>query len=433
MTYRDSGIPEIGQIPAHWNTRKLRYAYAAVRSGNWGGEPTGDANDVACLRIGDFDVQTLRLKDQPRALRSWPYKPGENRYVHVPSLLLERAGGSDNVPVGKVVLYEEDEQAIASNFIVELEPRAQEDPFYLLFQHFELYRSGRVRRAASHTHGIQNLNVQDYLDETVAWPPADEQRAIGARLNAAHQRSNRLVELRSRQRMLIHERCAAKTRALLLGAEHTARDPNVSAWRTSLPSKWQVRRLSTLVEVRPGAIFSASDFGNDGVPVVRLSDLAGDEIDLEQCIRIHPDLVSESAWAESGDVLVALSSKVGRASVVQERVAVNQRVAALRYKARADDGPDEYLNAFLLSKSFRQQVEQACATSTGIPNLGMDDLRNVIVPWPPVEQRKAVGAQLAALNKDTDRLSACIADAATLYQERFVARVHQDVHGRALG
>lgn len=116
--------------------------------------------------------------------------------------------------------------------------------------------------------------------------------------------------------------------------------------------------------------------------------------------------------------------------MVQERVAVNQRVATLRYKDRTHDGPDDYLNAFLMSKLFRQQVEQACATSTGIPNLAMDDLRNVMVPWPPADQRKILGGELMTLNENTKRLSACIENAGTLYQERFVARVHQNVHGR---
>lgn len=409
---RESGILEIGEIPDAWDVRKQRYAYSEVRSGNWGGEPEGGSNDVPCLRIGDFDRDTLRLKKQARALRASPFHPPRSRSIHVPALLLERAGGSLNVPVGKVVLYDQNEEAIASNFIVELEPKPQSDALFLLFQHLDLYLTGRVRRAASHTSGIQNLDVGAYLDELVAWPPADEQREIGAKLDALHNRHQRRNALLKRLHALLEERQLSESHHLFLAA-----------------AQGEQRRLSTLMEVRAGAILAADLLGNEGVPLVRLGDLDGDALNLEACTNIDPAHVPDSAWAHDGDVLVALSSRVGMTRRVRvERVAVNQRVAILRPKVTAD----AYLYAFLRSSLFREQLERATAMSVVLPNLAMSDLRNVLVPWPSAEERARIGDTLEASERRHRALALRIRRALTLYGERFFSIVHARVHGRPL-
>lgn len=409
---RDSGAKEIGLIPEHWGVLKQRYAYAEVRSGNWGSEPEGDSKDVPCLRIGDFDRDTLRLKKQVRALRASPYRPPRSRSIHVPALLLERAGGSLNVPVGKVVLYDQDEEAIASNFIVELEPKPESDALFLLFQHLDLYLTGRVRRSASHTSGIQNLDVGAYLDELVAWPPADEQRAIGAKLDAQHKRHQRRTALLKRLQKLLDER--QRSESYLLWAAVTD-GPH--------------RRLSSLMNVGAGAILSADLHRDDGVPLVRLGDLDGDDLDLAACTHIDATHVPESAWAHDGDVLVALSSRVGMASRVRvERVAVNQRVAILRPKV----APEAYLYAFLRSNLFREQLERATAMSVVLPNLAMSDLRNVLVPWPSAEERAQIGETLVASELRHRALTSRIQRALALYEEQLFSTIHAGVHGRAL-
>lgn len=409
---RDSGAEEIGVIPEHWGVLKQRYAYSAVRSGNWGSEPEGGSNDVPCLRIGDFDRDTLRLKKQERALRASPFNPPRSRSIHVPALLLERAGGSLNVPVGKVVLYDQDEGAIASNFIVELQPKPKSDALFLLFQQLDLYLTGRVRRSASHTSGIQNLDVGAYLDELVAWPPADEQREIGAKLDAQHKRHQRRNALLKRLNALLEERQLSESRSLLSPA-----------------ADGEQRRLSTLMEIRAGAILSADLLGDEGVPLVRLGDLDGDELNLDACTNIDPAHVPDSAWAHDGDVLVALSSRVGMASRVRvERVAVNQRVAILRPKVT----PDAYLYAFLRSSLFREQLERATAMSVVLPNLAMSDLRNVLVPWPSSKERARIGEALVASELHHRTLASRIIRAIALYEEQLFSTVHASVHGRAL-
>lgn len=417
--------------PPDWKLRKQRYAYRAVRSGNWGDEAKGEGRDIACLRIADFDRERLRLKAQERTLRSMPYGQPQDYVLAVPSLLLERSGGAQGVPVGRVVLYDQDERAGISNFIVALEPAPENNEKYLLFQHLDLYLTGRVRRAASHTHGIQNLDVGAYLDEDVPWPPYREQQAIGRALDEMHQQLHALQELRTRQKALLQERYDTRMQILLTG-QRPQGDNGLHAasehWEKRLPPNWTLERLPALVEIDTGEAFTASAFQKSGMPVARLGDLHNETLNHTDCAHIDASRVPASACAQKGDLLMALTSSVGQVSRVAEGpVAVNQRVARLRPKA----GEDAFLTAFLQSAMFRAHAERLAAATGGMANLSLQALRRMVVPWPPANVRAQLGQQLYHQKARFNALMRALDCASALHQERFGCVVHQRVHGVA--
>lgn len=418
-------------LPPHWKRRKQRYAYRAVRSGNWGEDPQGEGRDIACLRISDFDRDRLRVKRQERAVRSMRYGQPQDYVLSVPSLLLERSGGAQGVPVGKVVLYDQDERAGISNFIVALEPAPANDEKYLLFQHRDLYLTGRVRRAASHTHGIQNLDIGAYLDEDVPWPPYKEQQAIGQELDEKHQQLHTLHTLRMHQKSLLQERYDARMQRLLTGqrpqdenAPHAASEH----WEKRLPPNWTLERLPALVEIDTGEAFAASTFQKSGMPVARLSDLHHETLNHDECAHIDASRVPANACAQKGDLLMALTSSVGQVSrVAAGPVAVNQRVARLRPKA----GEDAFLTAFLQSAMFKAHAERLAAATGGMANLSLQALRRMVVPWPPPLLRARLGQQLYHEKVHFDALMRALDCAGALHQERFGCVIHRRIHGIA--
>ena len=48
--------------PAHWQIRRFKDIITSSRSGIWGDEEKGDANDIVCYRVADFDYSNLCLK-----------------------------------------------------------------------------------------------------------------------------------------------------------------------------------------------------------------------------------------------------------------------------------------------------------------------------------------------------------------------------------
>ena len=115
-SYRDSGVEWLGKMPEHWEVRRLGATTERIVSGTWGSDPTG-FDDIACVRVADFDRKRMGVDLAKPTLRSVPTGDREGRLLDAGDLLLEKSGGGDAQPVGFVVQFDHDRTAVASNFI----------------------------------------------------------------------------------------------------------------------------------------------------------------------------------------------------------------------------------------------------------------------------------------------------------------------------
>lgn len=179
---KDSGIEWLGEIPEHWSIRRLGSSIDRCINGIWGDEPDGH-NDLICVRVADFDRANMRVLLESRTFRSVAPNDRNNRLLNKGDLLLEKSGGGDLQPVGAVVLYEHDFVAVCSNFIGRMVVSVGFDPYYLTYLHSCVYAMRLNVRSIKQTTGIQNLDVDSYLTEHVAFPPLAEQTAIATFLD----------------------------------------------------------------------------------------------------------------------------------------------------------------------------------------------------------------------------------------------------------
>lgn len=141
-------------------------------------------------------------------MRSIAEKDRRNRLLEAGDLLLEKSGGGENQLVGAVVEFNQSFLAVSSNFIAKMVASDDVDSRFLVYVHSHLY-AGRVNyRSIKQTTGIQNLDSRAYLDESIAYPPLLEQKAIArflddfsARMDTQKKLVNevisRLIEYRS--------------------------------------------------------------------------------------------------------------------------------------------------------------------------------------------------------------------------------------------
>jgi type I restriction enzyme S subunit len=117
--YKDSGVEWLGTIPAHWEVKRLRSTVSSCQNGIWGDEPDG-VQDIACVRVADFDRVSLTVDLSAPTLRSIQAVAVVARTLHAGDLLLEKSGGGENQPVGAVVLYDHSIPAVCSNFVARI-------------------------------------------------------------------------------------------------------------------------------------------------------------------------------------------------------------------------------------------------------------------------------------------------------------------------
>ena len=131
--------------------------------GEWGTEDTiGDG--VKVIRTTNFtNSGKLNLADV--VTRSIEDRKVSRKQIKKYDTILERSGGTADNPVGRVVLFEEDDLFLCNNFtqvlrFKDIDPRFA---FYSLYYFYQTNKTA-IRSMGSKTTGIQNLNMSKYLE-----------------------------------------------------------------------------------------------------------------------------------------------------------------------------------------------------------------------------------------------------------------------------
>ena len=240
--YKPSGVPWIGDVPEHWNVRRLRDSTIGCVNGVWGSDPNG-IDDLPCVRVADFDRHRLRVRKPIPTMRAIAANERPRRMLQTGDLLLEKSGGGDQQPVGVVMLFDHDIAAVSSNFIARMPIRKGFDSTFLVFLHSVLYSIRLNTRSIKQTTGIQNLDSAAYLGESVAFPSLSEQRTIVRYLDHADRRVRRYVRAKERLiGLLEEEKQAIINQAVTRGLDPSVRlKPSGVEWLGDVPEHWEVR------------------------------------------------------------------------------------------------------------------------------------------------------------------------------------------------
>ena len=217
--YRDTGIEWLGEIPAHWEVRRLGATVTGCQNGVWG-EEADEVHDLICVRVADFDRIQFRVRLDEPTMRSIVPRIAQTRRLKEEDLLLEKSGGGDKQPVGTVVIYDHREPAVCSNFVARMPVADGYHPRYLTFLHSALYAARINVRSIKQSTGIQNLDSERYLNESIGLPREKEQHAIAAFLDREMARIDGLVARKERLiELLLEKRTALITRAVTRGLD----------------------------------------------------------------------------------------------------------------------------------------------------------------------------------------------------------------------
>ena len=142
--------------------------------GEWGAEDK-EGDGVKVIRTTNF-TNTGKLDLTDVVTRSIIEKKIERKTIHKYDTILERSGGTTDNPVGRVVLFEEDDVYLCNNFTQVLRFK-NIDPRFAFYSLFYFYQTNKtvVRAMGSKTTGIQNLNMSKYLEIGIPNASEDEQ------------------------------------------------------------------------------------------------------------------------------------------------------------------------------------------------------------------------------------------------------------------
>ena len=171
----------------------------------------------------------------------------------------------------------------------------------------------------------------------------------------------------------------------------------------SLPNGWEWKKLGKIAKLQNGFAFKSKLFVNDGLPIVRIKNIKNEKVLLDDVVYFNVEDYGkklDSYQIKKNDILIAMSGattgKIGLYDT-EEISYLNQRVGLFRIE---NSNLRSYLFYFLST-----QIEKNLELSLGAaqPNLSTEQINNIELPIPPLEEQKRIVVNLDILFAKIDK------------------------------
>ena len=149
-------------------TKQLSDFIEASFPGEWG-EEDKDGTGVKVIRTTNFTNEgKLNLADV--VTRKIDSSKVEKKKLRRGDIILERSGGTNENPVGRVVYYDVDGTYLFNNFTQLLRCKDEVCPLFIFYSLYNYYQTNKsvIRSMGNKTTGIQNLKMDNYWKIPIA-------------------------------------------------------------------------------------------------------------------------------------------------------------------------------------------------------------------------------------------------------------------------
>jgi type I restriction enzyme S subunit len=239
----------LSEIPSHWNVVRLKSIVKGGTNGVWGSEPKNKKNDIICVRVADIDEWQYGISQSDLTYRNISDADQAGRLLNSGDLIIEKSGGGEISPVGRVVIFNLNEKAVTSNFMARLNVIGDINKEFLYYYFRFLYYRRLNHPAIKATTGIQNLDLYAYLQNPIPIPTPKEQISIVEFINQTSGEITRFIQTKQRFIELLKEqRQSIITNAVTKGTDEKAKMKETVLGE--IPEHWEVRRLKFIAEVQ---------------------------------------------------------------------------------------------------------------------------------------------------------------------------------------
>ena len=352
-------------------------------SGEWGIDDDAGTG-IPVLRTTNFTNDGV-INYNNVVTRDIQKKDLSQKFLQPGDIIIEKSGGSDKQPVGRVVYYDgEPDKFLFNNFTGALRVRDKSVwyPRYVFYALYGNYAKGGTRRYENKTTGLHNLKTDQYVqDFAIQEQPLEYQQQIVARLD----KITELIALRKEQLAKLDELVKSRFIELFGKCKEQKRLEEYAPLITKGASpKWQ-----GVDYCEEGTLFVTSENVREGYLDLSKRKYLDDKIN-----EIQPRSI-----LKRNDILINIvGASIGRAAVYDcdEAANINQAVALVRVDYSQIN--QTYLMTFLNSP---QAIEMYGKMKKGgaRDNLSLQNIADLQIPIAPIELQK----QFAAFVEQTDK------------------------------
>ena len=363
---------------------KLIEITGKVLSGEWGTDDES-GNGVPVLRTTNFTNEGI-VDYSNVVTRTIQKKNIDAKYLRKGDIIIEKSGGSDKQPVGRVIYFDGPESTyLFNNFtgLLRVKNQAVWLPRYVFYSLFHNYRKGGTRPFESKTTGLHNLKTDDYISRyEVLEAPISEQQSICKQLDYVYD----IIKTRQQQLQKLDELVKARF-VELFGDDKYSKMPLINLITEGAGLSYGI--------VQPG------DSGTGDMGVLRPVDMVNGEISTHSIKYIDRSIGASFKKTElvGDELLITVRGTTGVTALTDSRfknMNVTRGIAVIRYDRRKIN--PIYLNAFLNTDESQQYIQEHTRGAT-LQQINLSDLRVHMIPVPPIELQEKLADFIQQVDK----------------------------------
>ena len=349
-------------------------------SGEWGvDDERGDG--IPVLRTTNFTNEgTVNYNNV--VTRVITKKNIDEKFLRKGDIIIEKSGGSDKFPVGRVIYFDGDENTyLFNNFTGLLRVKNQEIwyPRYIFYSLFANYKRGGTRRFENKTTGLHNLKIDDYVSRyEVVEIDKNEQISICAKLDTLYN----VIKLQQQELALLNDLIKARFVEMFGNPVQ-----NTKGWNTDT-----CKNLTSKIGSGATPKGGRESYGTEGISLIRSMNIYNNRFEYKDLAYITNEQADKlsNVTIEENDVLLNITgASVARCCVVPKGLIparVNQHVAIVRCQDRLL--PEFLCNMF--TENNYQRLLWSIATSGGATReaITKQQIEDLILIVPPIELQR---------------------------------------------
>lgn len=406
--YKDSGVEWLGEVPEHWEVKRLKHIASVLLSNVDKHMVEGQKGVKLCNYLDVYNNTHITSKiDFMSATAS--DEQIERLSLQKDDVIITK-DSEDPSDIGIPALVEEDIFGLVCGYhLAILRPTLADGEFLHYFLQsifvrsvFEVEATGMTRYALG-KYSIENL--------TFALPHRSEQTSIASFLDGETSRIDSLISEKERLISLLQE----YRQALISHAVTKGLDPKVKMkdsgveWLGEIPEHWKILRLKRVFESMEYGI--SESLSPDGeIPILRMSNIDDGRVFWDDLKFV--DAVEDSMYLQNGDLLFNRTNSldlVGKVGLFEENetfkgVSFASYLVRLRPNNRANS---KYLDYLLNIPSFLSEVRSNAIPAIGQANLNPTRYGYLLVAVPPLEEQENIND---LLDHETSRIDTLISE-----------------------
>lgn len=354
------------------NKMKLKDIILPPISGEWGNDDE-EGNGVLVLRTTNFTNEGI-INYENIITRKINKKNINHKYLQKGDILIEKSGGSEKQPVGRVVYFEGEEyKYLFNNFtsVLRIKNKNFINSKYLFLYLYSYYKNGGTLAFQNKTTGLHNLKLEQFV-ASIEIPvlSISEQQRIANELDKVSE----LIDKRQTQ---------LKKLDVLIKSKF------VEMFGEIRKSIYPIKTLEEIcVFIKDGThqtpIYT-EDKGN-GYKFLSSKDVTSGKICWEK-IKYIPKELHEELYSrikpQKGDILLAKNGTTGIPAIVENDEVFDIYVSLALLRLRSSFNV-VYVWASLLSQDTQEQFNSSLK-GIGVPNLHLGEIKKTKVIIPPIE------------------------------------------------